>query len=113
MKAQKPAKGIMLTGDYSNNASPAKNYHVECECSSSDHSVSMWIEVDSDSETQDIQVGFFADTWTPWWDKYHNRFKCIWQLLTTGVIRYEHHMILSKQSAVNFANVILTDVDKL
>ncbi|HET8688645.1 MAG TPA: hypothetical protein VFM18_18680 [Methanosarcina sp.] len=109
MEAQKPAKGISQEREFND----ASVYRVECECSCPDHSVAMWIEIDSDKETQDIQVAFFADTWTPWWDRYYNRFKCIWKLLTTGIVRYEHHMILNKQAAINFATVILNDVKKL
>jgi len=113
IRPQKPAQGIMLLRDFGDKDKPCKNYHIECECGSSDHSVKMWIEIDPDHETQDIQISFYADTWTPWWDKYYNRFKCIWKLLTTGVVRYEHHMILNKQAALNLANTILTDVAKL
>ncbi len=109
MKAQTPARGISQEKSFGD----AFVYQVECDCGSQDHSVKMWIEVDTDTETRDVQVAFFADTWTPWWDRYYNRFKCIWKLLTTGVVRYEHHMILSKQAAVNFATVILNDVKKL
>jgi hypothetical protein len=109
MTPQTPAAGISLSGDYGD----ATNYKVECACSSPDHAVHMWIELNGDDDAQDIQVGFYADTWTPWWNKYYNRFGCMWTLLTTGIVKYEHHFLLNKQAATNFAHTILNDVKKL
>ena len=69
MKAQKPAQGILLTNDWGD----AKNYHIECDCSSSDHAVNMWIEVQRDKDIPDVEVSFYVDTWTPFWDSKFNR----------------------------------------
>jgi hypothetical protein len=109
MKAQTPAKGVMITGDYPD----ARSYKIECECSDRDHAMDMWIEVDGDSETKDVQVGFYIDTWTPFWDSKFNRFKAAWDILVKGVNRQEHHIILSKQSALNLAKVVEQTVKQL
>jgi hypothetical protein len=109
MKTQKPAEGILLVKDYID----AKIYHVECDCSSSDHAVKTWIEVNRDDVATNIEVGFYIDTWTPYWSRGWNRFRAIWQLLTTGIIRQEHHLILNKQSALNFADTIQQEVKEL
>ena len=109
MKAQKPAQGISITADYPD----AKSYKIECECTSRDHAVDMWIEVDRDLETKDVQVGFYVDTWTPFWDSGFNRFKTAWNVLVKGVNRQEHHIILSTQSALNLAKVVEQSVNEL
>lgn len=109
MQEQTPAQGILLVNDFGD----AKVYHVECDCSSSDHAVKVWIEIDGDTEVQDVQVGFFVDMWTPFWDPKFTRFKAIWDLLTKGIIRQEHHLILNKQSALNFAATLEREVKAL
>jgi hypothetical protein len=108
-KVQTPAEGIMQTGEWRD----AKTYVIACECSDSEHQVNMWIEVDGDDETQDVQVGFYVDTWTPFWDSKFNRFKAAWDILFKGVNRQEHHLLLRKQAAVNFAKTIEKVVKEL
>ena len=76
MQAQKPANGIMQTGSYPD----AESYHIECDCTSSDHAIRMWIEVDSDADTQDVQVGFYVDTWTPFWESKFSRIRTAWKI---------------------------------
>jgi hypothetical protein len=109
LEAQTPARGISLAGDYGD----AKNYHIECDCSSTEHSIKMWIEVNGDKETQDVEVGFYVDTWTPFWDKKFNRFRTAWNVLFNGVNRQEHHIILNKQAALNLAKVVESTVIEL
>jgi hypothetical protein len=109
MKAQKPAQGISLIGDWGN----ARNYHIECDCSSSDHSVKMWIEVDKDKDIPDVQVSFYVDTWTPFWEDSFSRIRTAWNVLFKGVNRQEHHIILNQQAALNLAKVIEATVNEL
>ena len=109
MKYQTPAQGIMQTGDWKD----AKSFHIECECTDSNHAVNMWIEVDGDKDIQDVQVGFYVDTWTPFWDTKFNRFKAAWNILVKGINRQEHHILLNKQAALNFAGAITETVKQL
>lgn len=109
MQAQKPANGILQTGKWPQ----AESYHIECDCTDSSHAVRMWVEIDEDKDTQDVQVGFYVDTWTPFWDKKFNRFKAAWDILVYGVNRQEHHIILSKQAALNFSTTIQESVKRL
>lgn len=109
MKYQKPAQGIMLQNDWGD----AKTYHIECECTDPDHAVKMWIEVNGDTEVQDVEVSFYVETWTPFWDTKFNRFKAAWDILVKGVNRQEHHMILKKQAALNFAGAVTDTVKQL
>ena len=109
MQAQRPAEGIMQTGSYRD----AESYHIECDCHSADHAVRMWIEVDEDTDTQDVQVGFYVDTWTPFWDSKFSRIRTAWNVLVHGLNRQEHHLILNKQAALNFSTTIEGAVRRL
>lgn len=102
MKPQTPAEGIMLL----NNWGDSKNYHIECSCGSEYHSAKMWIEVQQDRDIPEVEVSFYVTTWTPFWDSKFSRIKCAWDVLTKGVHKQEHHMILNRQSALNLAKVI-------
>lgn len=109
MKSQDAAEGIMLVKDYGN----ARNYHIECDCGSPDHAAKMWIEVDSDVETQSVEVSFYVTTWTPFWDKNFSRIRAAYEVLFKGVHRQEHHMILSKQAALNLTKALESGVNQL
>jgi hypothetical protein len=107
MKAQKPAQGIMLQGEYGN----SKNFKVECDCSSDDHAVYMWIEVQRDEDIPDVEVSFYVTTWTKeFWKNWPARLKAVWDIIVHGVHKQEHHMLLNKQSALNFAAAIQNTV---
>lgn len=92
-----PARGIMQTGDYQE----AKSYQIACDCHSSDHAVHMWVEIDGDTECQDVQVGFFAKMYTPFWKQGFSRIRAAWNILVHGYQEQEHYLILNKQSAYN------------
>lgn len=109
MKAQTPAEGIMLV----NNWDDAKNYHIECSCGSEDHSAKMWIEVQKDRDIPEVEVSFYVTTWTPFWQEGWSRVKAAYEILFKGVNKQEHHMILTKQSALNLAKVIEQTVNEL
>jgi hypothetical protein len=91
----KPLRNIMEASDFGD----AKSYRVGCDCTDPEHDVHMWIEVDSDSDTRDVQLSFYVDTWTPFWDKKFNRFKAAYDILFKGINRQQHHMILSEKAA--------------
>lgn len=112
MKTQKPALGIMQTGDYTE----AKSFRVACDCHSSDHGTDMWIEVNRDVEDPslaDIEVSFYVKTWTPTWKGWAQRLTAVYEILFKGVHCQEHHMILNRQSATNFADAIKNTIKDL
>jgi len=110
MKAQKPAQGIMLQSDFGN----SKNFKVECDCSSDDHSVYMWIEVQRDADVPDVEVSFYVTTWTrEFWRNWPARLRAVYDILVKGVHKQEHHMILNKQAALNFADAIKRTVKEM
>lgn len=109
MKAQTPAQGISIANDFGD----AKVFNVECDCTSDDHAVKMWIEVQRDKDIPDVEISFYVTTWTPFWNESWSRFKAAYEVMFKGVHKQEHHMILNKQSAINFAHAILSTVDEL
>lgn len=109
MKSQKPAEGIALLHTCTNSA----NYHIECDCGEPDHSAKMWIEVNNDKEIEQIEVSFYVNTWTPFWELGFSRIKTAWNVLINGTHQQEHCLLLSKQSALNLATVIGTKIKEL
>lgn len=107
MKAEKPAKGIMQTGEWPN----AMSFRTECECSDPDHAVATWIEIKDDAEVDHVEVGFYVNTQTPVWNI--SRWRAVWNLLTRGYHEGQHTLLLNSQAAVNLAAAIQDSVKKL
>lgn len=111
MKSQPPAQGISLEKDFGN----AKVFNIECDCSADDHAIKMWIEVQHDKDIPDVEVSFYVTTWTPVWQGWGQRLRAVYDILFKGVHKQEHHMLLNKQAALNFADAIkntITELDK-
>ena len=110
MKAQKPAQGISIDANYDN----ARVFNVECNCSSDDHAVKMWIEVQKDPDIPDVEVSFYVTTWTNnFWQNWPTRLQAVYDILIKGVHKQEHHMLLNKQAALNLAEAIKSTVREL
>lgn len=109
MKAQRPAEGISLEKDFGD----AKVFNVECDCTSDDHAAKMWIEVQRDKDIPDVEVSFYVTTWTPVWSGWAQRLRAVYDILVKGVHKQEHHMLLNKQSAINFADAITSTVKEM
>lgn len=105
----KPLKGVMKTGDWND----AKSFRIACECQDVNHDVNTWIELQTDNDTKEITVGFFVETQTPFWKEGFNRIKAAWDVLFKGFHRGEHHLILDREAALNFSNVILDSVKEI
>jgi hypothetical protein len=107
---QRPAQGISLDKDFGD----AKVFNVECDCSSDDHAVKMWIEVQRDRDIPDVEVSFYVTTWTKeFWNDWPARLRAVYDILVMGVHKQEHHMLLNRQSALNFAEAIKDTVKEL
>ena len=96
MDSQKPAEGILLRRDYGD----AKVYQVVCECHQPDHDHNMWIEADNTG----VAVTIYITVKSNWWSK--TRWHAIWTLLTKGYVDTESSICMSKQQAINYANVL-------
>lgn len=105
MKAQKPAEGILKTGQWGD----AMSYHVVCGCGQPDHSHNLWIE----AEDTGITVTIYADVKSPWCSM--NRWKQMWTLLTKGYLQHETVLTMDKQTALNYAETLknaIKDVER-
>jgi hypothetical protein len=105
MTAQTPAEGIMKTNDWGD----SKVYRIACNCQDENHNHNMWVEADD----CDISVTIYTTGKTNYWSK--TRWYHIWTLLTKGYIDTESTVCLSKQQAINYANVLqsaIVDVEQ-
>jgi hypothetical protein len=96
MIPQIPAQGVLQVKDYG----PCKIYKVICDCGDDD--CSHTIDVEADDCT--VTVTIYTQQKTNFWSK--TRWQHIWQLLTTGQARFETAIVLSKQVAFNYSNVL-------
>lgn len=109
MTTQTPAQGIMLDRDYGD----SKSYTIACDCHDGDHQVHMWIELNSDKDTQDVELTFYVNTTTPFWKEGFSRIRAAWNILIYGYREDQHSLILNKQAALNVASTINTVVEEL
>lgn len=127
MNPQIPAKGISLINDYGG----AKWYRVPCHCGC-DAELTVEIEVDDNI----IAVNQYSTQKTNWWKetvkpnyKIKNRFlqwaqwtwsdlvnglatriRLTWGIWVHGYIEYESTVLMDKQQALNFAEVLKTAI---
>lgn len=106
---QRPAKGIMQSMDLDK----YKSYHIECECTTAEHSVDACIEVNSDKDTQDVECTFYVTTWTPLFSTRFERLKAAFMILYTGIHKQEHTLLLNKQAALNLAETLKMTINEL
>jgi hypothetical protein len=109
MKPQTPAAGIMMTNDFGK----SKSFVIGCKCGGTEHMVNMWIEVEGDEYTSDVQVSFYVEPELSIWDSGFKRLRVLWDLLVRGTHKQSHEMILDKQSAINLANTIASVVTEM
>ena len=106
MKAQEPAQGVLLV----NNWGTSKLYKAVCECGDNDCTHT----IDIEAEDTGVTVTIYTTTRTNFWSK--SRWYHVWRLLTKGYTDYETCIIMNKQVALNYANVLqsaISDVEEL
>jgi hypothetical protein len=103
MKAEKPATGISILSKYQNSVC----FRVECKCTSSNHSVDSWIEVERVfDDVEDISMCFYVNTYTHpfargFWQRIKNAVKVL-----IGVDERQHEILLNRQSAKNWVSAV-------
>ena len=93
MRAEKPAKGILKTGEFGS----YKSYHVECECGSPECAHKLAVEADD----MEVTVTIYLTLRTRWYNM--SRWKQIWTILTKGYLDTESTLVLNEQAALNYA----------
>jgi hypothetical protein len=100
MRAEKPAEGIMKTGEFGS----YKSYHVECECGSPECAHKLSVEADD----MEVTVAIYSTLRTKW--NNMARWKQIWSILTKGYVDAESTLVLNEQAAFNYAAALKSAV---
>lgn len=89
-------------------------YNIECSCSDPDHSVQTWIEISTDDDFHnEIEVTFYVTTDYSGWRNFRERVSESWKVLWSGNSQRHHSLLLTKQSALNFAGAINKSIEDL
>jgi hypothetical protein len=106
MTAQTPAQGVLLVNDWGT----SRMYKAVCDCG--DDVCTHTIDVEA--EDTGVTVTIYTKTRTNFWSK--SRWYHIWTLLTKGYVEFDTSLIMTKQVALNYANVLqsaVSDVEEL
>lgn len=103
MKAEKPATGVCKLFEHKNSVC----YRVECDCSSEDHAVTTWIEVErAFDDCEDISVSFYVNTYSsPYANGFWKRLKNACKILM-GKDEQQHEILLKQQAAKNWITAV-------
>jgi len=105
MDAQTPAEGILKRGQWGD----SMTYQVVCHCHDVNHDHNVWVEADD----ADVTVTTYTTQRSKFWEL--NRWQTIWILLTKGHVEYEANIIMTRQQALNYAEILkraIKDVEK-
>ena len=100
MKAETPSRGILKINDWGD----SKMYKAVCSCGDDDCSHTIDIEADNE-----VNVTIYTRTRTNFWSK--TRWSHIWSLLTQGHADFETTIVLDKQAALNYADVLKSAIN--
>jgi hypothetical protein len=99
-KITEPLEGVYKQNDWGG----SMVYGVVCQCGDSDCNHNVWVEADASG----VSVTTYTKQKTNWWSK--TRWQHIWQLLTTGYVKYEASIIMTEQQALDYAQTLETAV---
>jgi len=106
---KQPVLGVMKTGEWADTSA----YRVACGCHSTDHDLSVWVEVNSDQDSQDIELTLYKELYTPFWSKGYNRIREALHVLFFGYSRHEGTIIMKKEVAENLLNAVQSSIKRL
>lgn len=104
MKWEKPAEGVMKTGEYGS----YKSYHIRCECGGSECAHDLWVEADKDTG---VNATVYLTLHSKW--NSMSRWKHIWSILTKGYVKTETTLYMNRQTAMNYAATLKAAVEDL
>ena len=108
MKAEKPATGISKIQEFSDTVC----YRIECECTSHDHAVDTYIEVQRLwDDIPDISVMFYVTTYNKFPKNIWYRVNQAAKILFTGVSKQEHEILLKPQAAKNWIQAVENSIN--
>ena len=134
MKAQKPARGIMLTHDFDN----SKFFRVDCTCGNPDDAIDFVVELEDDMDEVQISTDIIHKTpfWKELapWDTYKidnsllywvvnsvkelingtsHRLAITKEVWFNGYVKYQSTTFMTKQQTLNYAQALIDSVNEL
>ena len=106
---KEPLLGVMKTGEWTE----ASAYRVACDCHSTDHDLHVWVEVNTDQDTQDIELTLYKELYTPFWSKGFNRIREAFHVLFFGHSRHEGVILMRREVAQNFLDAVQSSIERL
>ena len=106
MIAQQPAQGLLLVNDWGT----SKMYKAVCDCGDDNCTHT----IDIEAEDTGVTITIYTNTRTNFWSM--TRWAHIWKLFTKGYTDFETSIVMNKQVALNYANVLqlaVSDVEEL
>lgn len=128
---EKPAEGIMRTGDYGD----SKFYKIDCRCGNPDDEIHFEVEADDNG----ININTWTQPKTEWWDRLvgenhtpriqnpwlysidesfrsfinalSHRIIMTYRLWNDGYLKYSQTTIMSEQQALNYAHTLINAID--
>jgi hypothetical protein len=103
MNAEKPATGVCKLIEHKDSVC----YRIDCDCTSNNHAVDTWIEVERlFNDCEDISVRFYVSTYThPFARGFWQRLKNASKILL-GVDEQQHEILLKQQAAKNWITAV-------
>ena len=101
MNSQTPAEGILKINDWGS----SRVYQVVCSCNNPDHNHTVWVEADESG----VNVIIYTTNTSKFWTK--NRWRQIWELLTTGQVEQEVGIVMSEQQTLNYAKSLTRAIE--
>jgi hypothetical protein len=108
-KKSTPALGIMTTDLYDD----CRSFRVACDCHDRDHDVDVWIEVEPDQDVRAVNVTFYRELDTPFWEPGFNRFREAWRILVHGRSRFSGALTVREETAQALCDAIRSSCDLL
>ena len=127
MKAQTPAEGILMRGDYGD----SKFYQVVCSCGQEYHDHNFEVEAADTGINVNVCVTTKTDYWTETFEKRYDlpdwsqefdwfwkdlannlirKVKVTWELWTTGAVTTQTTIAMNEQQALNYAETLKTAI---
>lgn len=109
LTSEAPAEGILKMKGWND----SHVYHVECSCTSPDHALQAWVEIDTEEDWPAPQLTFYVQDHYPNWNGFFRRLKDAVGILFGQPLTRSHSLLLTRQSAVNFTAALNQSIEDL
>jgi hypothetical protein len=106
LQPQTPAEGISKQQGFDD----TDIYHIECSCTDPDHAVIAWIEIGTTEDWPEPLVTFYVTHSYAYWNGPWRRVCDAFNILLGRPLTTQHSLLLTKQSATNFAAALVKSI---